>query len=308
MNCCTAKAARTEQALRRRGAVLAGRLPTISLDRSPATVAHEFAALGLYVGGRARFELGGTVWSVECGDVVVMPAGEPHRPVDVQTPDIWGLGFHPAVFTPEARGVLLESFERVRAGASPVVRLAASRQTLLETLFRELTKASPVPGGNLVEQSVLTLVLNEIAQSTGWSAPATRSGGVVSRSLRFIERHCLGPLTLHEVAAAVDRTPSYVTAALSRATGRSAVQWIIAGRLAEARRCLLHSDETIEDIAVRVGYADATHFIRLFRRAHDMTPTAWRLLQRAPHPRARIGTGEIDHVPRRRGGMQNHVT
>jgi AraC-like DNA-binding protein len=32
----------------------------------------------------------------------------------------------------------------------------------------------------------------------------------------------------------------------------------------------------IEVIAERVGYADATHFIRLFRREHGVTPAAWR--------------------------------
>jgi AraC family transcriptional activator of pobA len=54
------------------------------------------------------------------------------------------------------------------------------------------------------------------------------------------------------------------------------VEWIIAARLAEARRLLLHGDEMVDVIAERVGYADATHFIRLVRREHGMTPAAWR--------------------------------
>ncbi|HEY0463268.1 MAG TPA: AraC family transcriptional regulator [Polyangiaceae bacterium] len=36
----------------------------------------------------------------------------------------------------------------------------------------------------------------------------------------------------------------------------------------------------VEIIAERVGYADATHFIRLFRRAYGVTPSAWRTAQR----------------------------
>jgi AraC-like DNA-binding protein len=47
--------------------------------------------------------------------------------------------------------------------------------------------------------------------------------------------------------------------------------------MAEARRRLLHTEELIEIIAERVGYADVTHFIRMFRRHHDdLTPAAWR--------------------------------
>jgi AraC-like DNA-binding protein len=37
----------------------------------------------------------------------------------------------------------------------------------------------------------------------------------------------------------------------------------------------------VEVIAERVGYADATHFIRLFRRMYGVTPAAWRSERRA---------------------------
>jgi AraC-like DNA-binding protein len=38
----------------------------------------------------------------------------------------------------------------------------------------------------------------------------------------------------------------------------------------------------LEEVAERVGYADVTHFIRLFRRTHGVTPAAWRAAQRRP--------------------------
>ena len=98
-------------------------------------------------------------------------------------------------------------------------------------------------------------------------------------ALRFIERNCLRSITPRDVAAAVKRSPAYLTTALRQATGRSAGEWIIAGRMAEARRLLLHSGERIDIIAERVGYADPTHFIRIFRREHGATPAAWRNTQ-----------------------------
>ena len=39
----------------------------------------------------------------------------------------------------------------------------------------------------------------------------------------------------------------------------------------------------VDVVAERVGYADATHFIRMFRREHGTTPAAWR----AAHARGR---------------------
>jgi AraC-like DNA-binding protein len=122
-------------------------------------------------------------------------------------------------------------------------------------------------------------------------ASSTSKRGVVVDALSFIERNCLRPLTLGEVAKAVGRTPSHVTSALKHATGQSVVEWIVTGRMAEARRLLLHSDEMVDVIAERVGYADPTHFIRMFRRAHGATPAKWRALNAAePAPRTASAT------------------
>ena len=46
----------------------------------------------------------------------------------------------------------------------------------------------------------------------------------------------------------------------------------------------LHSSERVDVISEQVGYADVTHFIRLFRRAHGATPAAWRAAQRRALP------------------------
>lgn len=244
-------------------------------------VTHTYAAVAFYTGGQARMEQRGR-WTLEPGDVLIVPAGEPHRLVEAERQEFWGLGFCVPCFAAEDAGRLLEPFERVRAGGSAVVRIPSERQAFLESLFVELAAASDPEGGgapHAVQRSLLTLVLNEIQRAAQWEADPASPKSVVAESLGFIERNCLRPLTLKDVAQAVGRSPAYVTTALSKATGRSAVEWIIAGRMAEARRLLLHSDERIEEVAERVGYADPTHFIRMFQRAHGATPAAWRAAQ-----------------------------
>ena len=115
--------------------------------------------------------------------------------------------------------------------------------------------------------------------------PATHDHLVLAFCLGHIpaplERRCLDPISLQDVADAVHRSPAHVTTLVRRATRRPVQAWIIAGRLAEATRRLRHTDEIVDVIAERVGYADATHFIRLFRREHGITPAAWRSRQRS---------------------------
>src|SRR5215203_1792317 len=77
-------------------------------------------------------------WTLEPGDVLLVPAGEPHRLLETEGPEFWGLGFCVPCLAAEDAGRLLEPFERVRSGASAVVRIPAERHAFLESLFREL--------------------------------------------------------------------------------------------------------------------------------------------------------------------------
>lgn len=259
--------------------------PSCPTAHTPVT--HAYAALAFYIGGSSRVEQNGC-WTLQTGDALLVPAGQPHRHLEMNHPEYWGVGFCVPCFATNDAGTLLEPFEKVRNGASAVVRIPAERHGFLEGLFRELESvAHENQGGGetnaAVARSLLTLIVNEVRRAAQWTEEGPqRGGGVVVESLRFIERNCLRRLTLKDVAAAVRRSPAYVTTALTQATGRSAVQWIVTGRMAEARRLLLHSDEMVDVIAERVGYADPTHFIRMFRREHGTTPAAWRISQSKP--------------------------
>lgn len=248
---------------------------------------HSYTALSFLLEGAITVEQGER-WRLTAGDVMLVPAGTPHRVVEKRGLVRWSVGFCPACFAAEL-GPLYAPFERVRAGGAAVVSIANERRARLEAWLAELQLASARrdPAGQSVQKSLLTLVLDEISRAdvapAGAPVPAAPAGAapaeaseLVAASLRFIELNCLSPLSLGEVAAAVGKSPAHLTTVIRRATGKSAVQWIIAGRMAEARRRLLAGDEAIEDIAAKVGYADPTHFIRMFRREHGLTPAAWR--------------------------------
>ncbi|MBN8226250.1 helix-turn-helix domain-containing protein [Corallococcus macrosporus] len=244
---------------------------------------HPQAVLALYTGGRAVIDQR-TRLTVSAGDVMLIPAGERHRTVSADGAEVWGLGFHPSAFTQTEVAPLLEPFERVRQGASAVVPIPSGRQEHLLRLLSELhteTRAPHRAMGEQVTRSLFSLVLAEVARSSSW-APVESRAPLAGEALTFIERHCLKPISLREVAAAVGRSPAHVTTAVKQATGRSVVEWIISGRMAEARRRLMSTDERVDIIAERVGYADPTHFIRLFRRTEGLTPAAWRKQHREP--------------------------
>lgn len=266
--------------------VVARQTLAASLPRARVPVTHSYAALAFYTAGESRLELNGT-YHLRSGDLLLVPAGEPHRLLEHRNAAFWGLSLCAPCFAAQGSGPLLEPFERVRDGGSAVVAIPRARRAYLEGLFEELERVSGVPvlrdtKQEIVQKSLLNLICAEVdaAHQPSSVTPSPRSN-VAGAALRYIERHCLAPLTLAAVARAVGRSPAHVTTVLTRATGRSALQWIISGRMAEARRLLLHSDERVETVAERIGYADPTHFIRIFRRAHGVTPSAFRAGLRA---------------------------
>jgi AraC-like DNA-binding protein/quercetin dioxygenase-like cupin family protein len=248
-----------------------------SCDPQHAAAAHDHLVVAFCTRGTAVIEQQGT-WSLAAGDALLIPAGAPHRHLEATDADLWCLGLCPIAFRADGGAELLEPLERVRSGSAAVVSIPEPRRARLVAMYSDLQREIEEAGSGtaLAQKSLVSLILIEVSRAMASRIDATPSSSVATEALRYIERHCTESISLHDVAAAVHRSPGYVTTLVRRATGRSVQAWIIAGRLAEARRRLRSTDEIVEIIAERVGYADATHFIRLFRREHGVTPAAWR--------------------------------
>lgn len=62
----------------------------------------------------------------------------------------------------------------------------------------------------------------------------------------------------------------------ARATGMSPLDYVQTLRLEEAKQMLETTDESIESVAMQVGYEDSSFFSRLFRRRVGITPAQYR--------------------------------
>jgi AraC-like DNA-binding protein len=53
-------------------------------------------------------------------------------------------------------------------------------------------------------------------------------------------------------------------------------QYLVRSRLRRAARLLADEERRISDIALDAGFGDLSNFVRTFRRAAGVTPSAWR--------------------------------
>ncbi|MBP5977635.1 helix-turn-helix transcriptional regulator [Brasilonema sp. CT11] len=102
---------------------------------------------------------------------------------------------------------------------------------------------------------------------------------LLSQIFDFIEKNYNSAITLCNVAQAVGYSAGYLTDLVRRLTGKTVNHWIIERRMAAARALLLETKQSVNKIALTVGYQHEGHFFRQFRQYHGTTPQGWRKMQ-----------------------------
>ncbi len=92
----------------------------------------------------------------------------------------------------------------------------------------------------------------------------------------FIEANYHKQITAKDVAQAVGYSSTYLSKLVRCQTGQTLQKWIIQYRMSAASSLLVKTSETVDQIAVLVGYQHPVHFFRQFRQYHKTTPQAWR--------------------------------
>jgi AraC family transcriptional regulator, transcriptional activator of pobA len=252
--------------------------------------AHDFLVVAYFEQGGGRLGLGERWWPLAAGDAFVIAPGEVVRLDEDEhgAATGWCVFFAPELITSEALGGSLGwrshplLFPLLGPGAGGGHRLAvpAAQRAVWSRHAAAIEDELRVPreGSGEAALAHLTLLLvsaSRLSVDVGRDL-RLQNQPLLARVFEFIEEHYRAPISLATVAADVGLTPGHLTTVVRRRTGRSVQRWITERRMAEARRLLRETDRTVEAIAGEVGYADASYFIKHFRRHHGMTPAVWR--------------------------------
>jgi AraC family transcriptional regulator len=105
--------------------------------------------------------------------------------------------------------------------------------------------------------------------------PST-SRAQMSIAMEMLDSNLDGNLPVAELAQACGLSRGYFIRAFRDETGKTPHQWLLCRRLDRARTLLSCSQMSLADIALACGFADQSHFTRLFSRVIGQPPGTWR--------------------------------
>ncbi len=200
---------------------------------------HDFSVLAYCHEGSCQVQLGRPV-RLEAGSLMLLPGWAPHRVQANQH-----LTYVSCQET-ELPVQLRQAVTQVRLGGSPL-RVHSRWTGEIETLLAQFVSQAAAPI---------------------W----------VQEAVRLVFQPAREPWTLTRLAEEVAVSPAHLTTQVRRWTGQSLGQWSLQARLDEAALLLRHSPQSVAQVAEQSGFADLSHFRRLFRRRFHLSPQEYRTL------------------------------
>lgn len=201
--------------------------------------------------------------------VLFVRAGE-----DYADRHVAGCGHDSIIITPR-----LSLLDELCRPASPSIhpafqRIAASTTARMNLRSHRLLRLEASSNDPLARDELMIALLSEALGPMQRLAavPALR---VVNTAKQFLHEHLCEPLSLHEIAHALQVSAAYLTDAFTRSEGMSLGRYRRRLRLNRALvdlpRC-----EDITRLAIDLGFSSHAHFSDAFRSLYGLSPSAFR--------------------------------
>ena len=147
----------------------------------------------------------------------------------------------------------------------------------LDTARSRPSEMSPVCADHIA--SALEAYLRQAHNIVSLPPPAVR-GGLAPWQLRQAKQILISrldePISLAELARACKLSPGHFARAFRQTTGQPPHRWLMVQRIEKAKQLLVDSTLSLAQIAQKCGFADQSHFTRIFAQLVQSSPGQWR--------------------------------
>lgn len=250
---------------------------------------HEYAELLFVIEGKFKVVVGGDVYELSDGEMVLIYPNDPHDVLSVGEKCV----YHVVKFLPQ----ILMTGEQ-----------SCSEYAYVFLLMEQLRKRQVYFGKTELEETDVPMLFDRMrqewcAQKFGYElslrADVTKlflyilrkwseknpdltedyflsaQSELMQRVVMYIQKH-YADLTEEETASACGVSAPYLSRTFKKSMKTSFSSYVTEVRLRESEKLLLTTDESVTDIAQTVGFSTSAYYIAKFRERYGITPHRYR--------------------------------
>lgn len=126
---------------------------------------------------------------------------------------------------------------------------------------------------------IICLIVREILEEKKGKAgegcvfKSTGKNYVVEQIMKYMEEHYPEKISLEHIATNMYLSSYYISKIFKSETGDTPINYLISLRMEKAREILdRNPEETVQKVAAAVGYEDAYHFSKAFKKYYGISP------------------------------------
>ncbi|MGI6707406.1 MAG: AraC family transcriptional regulator [Clostridia bacterium] len=226
--------------------------------------------------GTGIFTIHNKPYRVGKGDIVIYNRGIPHEeksnPSDPLETYYCGIG-----------DLHIKGFEKqclIPPNISPVIhagKYSYKIESIISNIFEECS--SQILGYEIVCQSLLMsliVLILRVVNSQYDLAQTKESQRLSSRIKEYIDRNYTKNISLEDIANKHYISPHYLIHIFKDEMGDTPINYVINRRIDKAKKLLITTQSTVQEISHLVGYENANYFNTLFKKSVGMTPGEFR--------------------------------
>lgn len=239
---------------------------------------HNHMEIAYIISGKAIFNINSISYEVKEGDIVLINPYEQHYgiPTSTQNPSLeFFVGFSNFKFNnmpPET--LFLNEY--------PIITTKPSSRKQILQLINDIMEENKQnqTGKDFMLQAYITqfilLAIREKQQENEVQAENKKSA-ITKEIISYLHEHFAEKISLEQVAKNVYLSPFYISKVFKEEIGETPINYLIKIRLENAKHLLLNQkDLSIKEISSIVGYEDAYHFSKSFKKYYGIPPAEYK--------------------------------
>jgi len=245
---------------------------------------HDHIEVAIILSGKGEYYIDGVTYFVESGDVIVLNPGVYHKGLvsDFGNPALeYFVGFTDIHF----RNMKHNCIELKNGG--PILRTSGElRRKIFQTCTLMSEEQEYLHAGRyfMLKTYLIQLLLymvreqiEPVREQQGYSFESFGKKYVVEQIVGYLEEHYSEKISLDRIAENMYLSPFYISKIFKSETGDTPINYLIHVRLEKAREMLESGENnSIQGVAAKVGYDDAYHFSKLFKKRYGVSPSQMR--------------------------------